>query len=47
MRKTKYIIMGIMTTICLLAIILNQDMEFTIISIIGYVVMIGLSFVKY
>lgn len=47
MNKSKYLIIGFMTVICLLANLLNQDMEFTIFSIIGYVVMLSLSFVKY
>ena len=47
MNKPKYLIIGFMTVICLLANLLNQDMEFTIFSIIGYVVMLSLSFVKY
>ena len=47
MNKSKYLIIGFMTVICLLANLLNQDMEFTIFSIKGYVVMLSLSFVKY
>ena len=47
MNKSKHLIIGFMAVICLLANILNQDMKFTIISIIGYVIMLSLSFVKY
>lgn len=47
MNKSKHLIIGFMAVICLLANILNQDMQFTIISIIGYVIMLSLSFVKY
>ena len=47
MNKSKHLIIGFMAVICLLANILNHDMQFTIISIIGYVIMLSLSFVKY
>ena len=47
MKREKYIVLGLMTVISILAIFLNKDMEFAITTGIGYVLMMAISFVRY
>ena len=47
MKREKYIIIGVITVMSILAIVLNKDMTFAVTTGIGYIMMLALSFIKY
>lgn len=47
MKREKYIVLGMITAIAVLAACLNKDIEFTVTTVIGYILMIAISFAKY
>ena len=47
MKREKYIVLGLITVISILAIFLNKDLGFAAMAGIGYVLMIAVSFIKY
>lgn len=47
MKREKFIILGLITAISILAIALNKDMTFAVATGVGYIMMLALSFIKY